>query len=277
MKLEAGQVAVITGAASGLGLGLAQAFADRGLRVVLADVERQPLQDAAAAMEASGAEVLGVPTDVRFREQLDDLAATTLDRFGRVDVICNNAGVASLGNRMWELDQERWDWVMAVNLGGVMNGINAFVPHLVAQGSGHVVNTSSMSGITIAPLQAAYTASKHAVVGISEALALDLADAGADVGVTVVCPGIVHSNLFNSDRNRPEEVSSTNAALEDDDVLQVITTWSRTLSTASISAIEAATIVLDAVEANRLYVAPNGRMGPIRARLDRMLADLEGS
>ena len=276
MELEAGQVAVVTGAASGLGLALAKAFAGRGMKVVLADVEQPPLTDAVAAIEATGSEALGVRTDVRFRDQLDALAAATLDRFGRVDLICNNAGVSSLGPRMWELDQSNWDWVMSVNLGGVVNGIGAFVPHLVAQGSGHVVNTASMAGISPAPRQAAYTASKNAVVGLSEALAVDLAAVGADVGVTVVCPGIVATNIHNADRNRPEGVSGGHFDLTGDDFDEIIA-WSQTLSTEMMDADAAAPIVLDAIEAGRLYVAPNGLVAPVKARVDRMIADLEAS
>ena len=274
MKLEAGRVAVVTGAASGLGLALVKALAARGMKVVLADVEPEPLVAAVAALEATGADALGVPTDVSSREQVDALAATTLDRFGRVDLIANNAGVSSLGPRMWELDQANWDWVMSVNLGGVMNGIGAFVPHLVNQGSGHVVNTASMAGISPAPRQAAYTASKNAVVGISEALAVDLAAVGADVGVTVVCPGIITTNIHLSDRNRPEGVTGGHFDLSGDDFDEIIA-WSQTLSTEMMDADVAAPLVLDAIEADRLYVAPNGLIAPVRARVDRMIADLE--
>ena len=276
MKLEAGQVAVVTGAASGLGLALAKAFAARDVKVVLADVEQPPLADAVATIEASGGEVLGVPTDVRFRDQLDALADATLERFGRVDVVCNNAGVSSLGPRMWEIDKSNWDWVMAVNLDGVMNGIGAFVPHLVAQGAGHVVNTASMAAITSSPRQAAYTASKSAVVSLSEALAADLAGAGVDVGVTVICLGVVATNIHNAGRNRPDGVSGGHFDLAGD-ALDELIAYSSTLSNGMMDADVAAPIILDAIDGNRLYVAPNGLAAPVRARFDRMIADIEAS
>src|SRR5205823_3735703 len=136
--LETGQVSVVTGAASGLGLALAQSFAARGLDVVLSDVETGSLADAVATIEAMGASAIGVGTDVRFAAQVGALAVATLGRFGRVDIVCNNAGVSSLPAPMWEVEHNDWEWVLSMNLWGVINGIRAFVPRLVAQNSGHV-------------------------------------------------------------------------------------------------------------------------------------------
>jgi NAD(P)-dependent dehydrogenase (short-subunit alcohol dehydrogenase family) len=275
MKLDAGQVAVVTGAASGLGLAMAKAFAARGMKVVPADVERRALEEAVAALAATGADALGQPTDVRSRDEVDALAAATLDRFGRVDLICNNAGVSSLGPRAWDVDPEVWRWVLDVNLGGVINGISAFVPHLVAQGSGHVLNTSSMAGISVAPMQAPYSATKHAVVGLSEGLAADLAAVAPGVGVTVLCPGIIDTNIATSDRNRPAGVPGHDLSELGEAAFQELIAWSQTIGGAPISADDAAPEILAAIEADRLYVAPNGSMAGVRSRIDRLVADLE--
>jgi NADP-dependent 3-hydroxy acid dehydrogenase YdfG len=276
MQLEAGQVAVVTGAASGLGLAFAEAFAERGLNVVLADVEAEPLATAVKGIEATGAPAIGVTTDVRFEEQLDALATATLDRFGRVDLICNNAGVSSAG-RMWEIPPNDWKWVLSVNLGGVINGIRAFVPHLVAQNSGHVVNTASMAGVSILPRHGPYVASKHAVVALSDALAVDLAGSAPNVGVTVVCPGIVETQIHMAERNRPEDLAVAQPGLTglSGDDLNLLIESSSTMSGPPMSAKDAAAIVLRAIESNKLHVAPNGTVAAARAWVNRLLTDLE--
>jgi NAD(P)-dependent dehydrogenase (short-subunit alcohol dehydrogenase family) len=274
MELQQGLVAVVTGGASGLGLAMARAFGARGLSVVIADVEPGALDEAARSLEADGVAVLGVPTDVSSAEQVDHLAAATLERFGRVDVICNNAGVSTVGPPMWETPRKDWDWVLGVNLGGVFNGVQAFVPHLVAQGSGHVVNTASMAGLITSSRQAPYTASKHAVVALSESLAVELATIAPGVGVTVVCPGLVTTNIFTSERNRPH-TPDAGGFLMDDAAMTEIMGWASTLGGPEIGPAEAADLVLGAVEANRLHVAPNGLAAPVRARMERLLDDLE--
>src|SRR5262249_52375610 len=150
-----------------------------------------------------GANALGMPTDVTEMEQMQALADATLDRFGRVDVICNNAGVASMGPFLWETPDTDWQWVMSVNLGGVINGGRAFGPHLVAQHSGHVVTPASMASVTVTSRHTPYIASKYAVAGISEALRRELDQAAPNVGVTIVYPGTMNTNIATADRNRP--------------------------------------------------------------------------
>src|SRR5437660_3348982 len=160
--LAAGRVAVVTGAASGIGLALCERFAGEGLRVVMADVEAAPLDAAAERLAGSGAEVLAVVTDVARPEQVDALRDRALDAFGAVHVVCNNAGVGSSGaGPLWEMPRDDWDWLMGVNLGGVLNGIRAFVPLLLEQPAAHVVNTASIAGLTAGVL-GAYSVSKHA-------------------------------------------------------------------------------------------------------------------
>jgi NAD(P)-dependent dehydrogenase (short-subunit alcohol dehydrogenase family) len=276
VELRAGQVAVITGGASGIGLALALACASRGLDVVLADVEEVPLGQAVRQVGEAGTTVLGVPTDVTSPAQVDQLAATTLEQFGRVDLVCNNAGVTSLGPPMWDVPLADWEWVLSVNLGGVVNGIRAFVPHLVAQNAGHVVNTASMAGLSVAPRHGPYVASKHAVVGLSEALALELATTAPDVGVTVVCPGVVSTRIHEAARNRPDGSAGAadHGALEGEE-LDALMAWASSISGPPVSAAESAEVVLRAVEAGRLHAAPNGSLAGVRSRVDRVLSDLE--
>jgi NAD(P)-dependent dehydrogenase (short-subunit alcohol dehydrogenase family) len=203
-----GKVAVVTGGASGIGLALARRFAGEGMKVVVADVEADALE---AAVKALGVDfdpdaVLGVPTDVRDPEAVDALRDATFERFGTAHVVCNNAGVA-VGGFSWTIPADRWRWIVEVNLLGVVNGIRSFVPRLIEQGEGHVVNTASVAGHVVAPAIGPYTATKHAVVALTETLYLDLQLTGAGaVGVSVLCPEWVRTQIHQSERNRPEGV-----------------------------------------------------------------------
>jgi NAD(P)-dependent dehydrogenase (short-subunit alcohol dehydrogenase family) len=203
-----GKVAVVTGGASGIGLGLARRFAGERMRVVLADVERATLDEATAELaDAFGADnVMGVATDVRDDEAVDALAAAAFERFGTVHVLCNNAGVG-VGGLTWTVPPDRWRWAVDVNLLGVARGIRAFVPRMIEQGEGHVVNTASAAGILTGPAMAPYYATKHAVVALSESLHFDLQLTGATVGVSVLCPEWVRTNIADSERNRPSDVA----------------------------------------------------------------------
>ena len=205
-----GKVAVVTGAASGIGLALAQRFAGEGMRVVLADVERDPLDRAAEALAAEhGVEsVLAVPTDVRDDHAVDALADAAFERFGTVHVLCNNAGVG-VGGLSWTIPADRWRWIVDVNLLAVAHGIRAFVPRMIEQGEGHVVNTASAAGILTGPGMAPYYATKHGVVAMSESLFFELRMVGAGVGVSVLCPEWVRTRIADSERNRPADVAAT--------------------------------------------------------------------
>jgi NAD(P)-dependent dehydrogenase (short-subunit alcohol dehydrogenase family) len=187
-----GRVAVVTGAAGGIGLALCERFASEGMRVVMADVDPARLQESADALAAgSGAEVTAVPTDASRWESVDALAVQARERFGAVHVLCNNAGVQR-PTKAWECSLEDWNWLVGVNLNGVFYGVKAFVPAMVERGEpGHVVNTASVGGLLAYPELAPYAATKYGVVGLSESLYHDLRAEGVPIGVSVLCPGAV--------------------------------------------------------------------------------------
>ena len=202
MELREGQVAVVTGGGSGIGLAMAERFAGAGLNIVIADVQDDALEHAAEQLRALGVDVLAVRTDVSKVDDVEALAAATLERFGAVHVVCNNAGVAGRADA-WFGPLSSWEWVMGVNFWGVVHGCRAFLPHLL--GGGHIVNTASMAGL-IPGFGPSYDASKHAVVAISEDLHHAMTAAGLPVGVSALCPGWVRTNILESDRNWPAEL-----------------------------------------------------------------------
>jgi NAD(P)-dependent dehydrogenase (short-subunit alcohol dehydrogenase family) len=271
MRLEPGQVAVVTGAASGIGRALADAFAARGLHIVAVDVEAEPLRVAADEIRVANAiEVLDVAVDVTDAGALLRLRDVVLDRFGRVDVLCNNAGVVGPRVPTWEQRPEDWTWVVDVNLWGVVHGLAAFLPGMVDAGRGHVVNTASVAGLV--PVRgggrAPYAASKYAVVGVTENLQIELAEHAPDVHVTVLCPGPVATRILEAERNRPASLQTP--AVSEAPVPQAFTTgWP------SMPPDVVAQQVLDAIEANRLFVVPSPEtVQDIRERTERLYADL---
>jgi len=199
-----GRVAVVTGAASGIGLGMARAFAAEGMRVVLADVDVEGIEAARAELTTGGAEAIAVPTDVSDPVAVDALRDAAVAAFGAAHVVCNNAGVG-VGGPIWQVPLEAWHWVFGVNFWGVVHGMRSFVPLLLEQGEGHVVNTASAAGLTASPFLGPYAATKHAVVSVSETLAIELA--GTPVGVSVICPLWVRTRIHESDRNAPPGVA----------------------------------------------------------------------
>ena len=202
MKDLQGKVAVITGGASGIGRAVAEKAADEGMKIVIADIEEGPLKEAEGELAGQGAEVIGVVTDVSDAAAVRELRDRALDRFGAVHLVHNNAGIGT-GGPIWEFSEEDWRWIIGVNQWGVIHGISTFVPLLMEQGEGHVVNTASIAGLTTTAFLGPYHATKFAVVAMSEVLYKDLQVAGSQVGVSVLCPGFVQTRIAESDRNRP--------------------------------------------------------------------------
>lgn len=200
------KVAVITGAASGMGRAFAERFAREGMKVVLADIEQAPLDQAVAELRAQNYEVLGVRTDVIRLDAVEELARRTLETHGKVHLVCNNAGVEGyLDGALWEATGKDWDWTFGVNFQGVVNGVRTFLPIMLAQDDeGYMVNTASATSLVRASNM--YAITKHAVRALSETLYGQLKQRGARVGISVLCPGVVNTQLFAGERNRPAEM-----------------------------------------------------------------------
>ena len=263
-----GKVAVITGAASGIGLAVAKGCAAEGMKVVLADVEEKALDGAVSEITGSGAEAIGVATDVSKWEQVDALAERAYSEFGAVHLVHNNAGVGA-GGLMWELSDADWQWVLGVNLWGVIYGIRAFVPRMIAGGEdAHVVNTASMAGLTTPPFMGPYNVSKHSVVAISEGLHKELAMTGAKVKVSVLCPGFVNTRIGESSRNRPDELQGERTEVQD----LMRGDMFRQLLESGLTPETVAEHVVDAVKADRFYVLTHEDMkDSIRTRMEDIL------
>jgi NAD(P)-dependent dehydrogenase (short-subunit alcohol dehydrogenase family) len=268
MKELHGKVAVVTGGASGIGRAVAEAAAAAGMKVVLADIEETALKEADAALGASGAEVLSVVTDVSVGASVEELRDKTLARFGAVHLVHNNAGVA-VGGPMWTVSEADWTWVMGVNLWGVIHGIRAFVPVLLEQGEGHVVNTASLAGLTSPGMLGPYNVTKHSVVTMSETLYRDLEAIGSRVGVSVLCPGFVQTRIAESDRNRPDWAPA--ATLPQGVEFQGVV---RNLVAGGMEPAEVAEKVLYAVKNNRFYILTHdGTQAMVETRMRDILED----
>src|ERR1700741_2540066 len=208
MKELKGKVAAVTGAASGLGRPMALAFAAEGMDVALADVDQANLSSVEDEVQAKGVRAITLKVDVSQAGQGEAFRAQTLARLGAIHVVCNNAGVSPLG-AVWENTPADWQWILGVTLWGVINGVRAFVPRLLAQGEGHVVNTASVAGLISPPGMGAYNVTKHAVVALSESLHHDLRLRGSPVGVSVLCPAYVPTGIADSESNRPSGLEAT--------------------------------------------------------------------
>lgn len=256
-----GKVAVVTGAASGIGYALAEKWVSHGMKVVLADIEEDALEKAADKLGELG-NVVAVPTDVSMAESVDELRRQA-EAFGQVRVVCNNAGVGSIGVvPAWEKPASEWQWVLGVNLWGVINGIRAFMPGMLKRNEGHIVNTASVAGLLPFAFAAPYAASKHAVVGISLSIYQELATLGSNVHVSVLCPGMVRTRIADSLRNWPDRLGSV-PQVGNDEMSQTFETMMRSLIEGGVEPADVAQQVFSAVQEERFWVLPNAeRLAP---------------
>lgn len=247
-----GKVAVITGAASGFGRAFAQKAAALGMKLVLADVDGDALAASVTALRDAGAEAVGVATDVSQSAQVEALARTALDTFGKVHLLFNNAGVGT-GGFLWENTENDWTWVLGVNVMGVAHGVRAFAPIMLRQKEpAHIVNTASVAGLLAPPAMGVYNVSKHAVVALTETLYHDLNIVGGEVGCSLLCPAFVPTGIAESHRARPEALRNTEAPTRSQAVAQV--QLQRAVKSGKLSAADVAELTFDAVRERRFYI-----------------------
>jgi NAD(P)-dependent dehydrogenase (short-subunit alcohol dehydrogenase family) len=270
-----GKVAVVTGAASGMGRAFAERFAQEGMKVVLADVEEAPLEKAVLDLRRKELEVLGVLTDVSKAEAVEELARRAIDAYGKVHVLCNNAGVSGELCFIWEATPRDWQWTMGVNFWGVVHGMSTFVPLMLQHGEeGHIVNTASIAGLI--PGWGIYGVTKQAVVAMSESLAAQLHLIDARIGVSVLCPSAVNTNIPTSRRNRPPELVN-----EADDLANVVTPQMQRYRERMNAALalgkepaEIADIVYNAIRNGDFYILthPEQQEERVRARAETIIS-----
>ncbi len=266
MQDFAGKVAVITGAGSGFGREFARHAHDLGMKLVLADVETQALNAVVAELGADGATVIGEVVDVAHGEDVQRLAERAYAEMGAVHLLFNNAGVGS-GGLVWENSDRDWQWVLGVNLWGVIHGLRHFVPRMIAQGGpGHIVNTASVAGLVCAPNMGVYNVSKHAVVALTETLQHDLRMAGATLGVSLLCPAYVPTGIAHSHRNRPAQLQSGEPTASQRLAHAAI---SKAVEGGKLSAAEVARLTFEAIASDRFYVLTHPQILPtVQLRFD---------
>jgi NAD(P)-dependent dehydrogenase (short-subunit alcohol dehydrogenase family) len=261
MKDFKDKVAVITGAGSGFGRAFARVGARLGMKLVLGDVQRDALDAVQAELRAAGAEVEAEVCDVSRAADVQALADLAVRRYGAIHLAFNNAGVAGQGGYLWESSEKDWQWVLGVNVMGVANGIRSFVPVMLAQNSEcHIVNTASVAGLISPQLLGVYNASKQAVVAMSETLFHDLRVAGADIGVTVLCPAFVPTGIFDSHRNRPIELREERQLTPSQEAAQ--RAGEKAVQSGRLSADDVAHSTFEAIRARRFYLLTHPKILP---------------
>jgi NAD(P)-dependent dehydrogenase (short-subunit alcohol dehydrogenase family) len=270
MKHLKGKVAAVTGAASGLGRSMALAFAAEGMHVALADVDEKALKETEDAATRYGVRTFSMPVDVSKASDVDAFAGRTLKELKAIHLVCNNAGVSPLG-AVWEASVADWQWILGVNLWGVIHGVRAFTPHLIAQNEGHIVNTASVAGLISPPGSGAYNVTKHAVVTLSESLYHDLRERKSAVGVSVLCPAYVPTGIVDSERNRPKDLPVSEKSKE---TLAREAMLRKAVTSGKVSADQVAQAVVAAVKQERFYILTHPRIkGAIQARMEDILGE----
>ncbi|XOV88040.1 MAG: SDR family NAD(P)-dependent oxidoreductase [Pseudomonadota bacterium] len=272
MKDFKGKVAVVTGAASGIGRAIAEHCLKEGMQVVMADIQQDALTEAARSLQATGSNsIVPVTTDVAVLEQIEQLADRAYAEFGAVHLLFNNAGVGGGGNA-WQATQKDWDWVMGVNLWSVIHGLRTFVPRMIAQDTEcHIVNTASVAGLLGGSTNACYSVTKHGVVALTENLYRDLEQEGTKIRCSVLCPGFVNTNIFDSARNRPDHLANESAPAAITPEMQARIDMFRAVLREGMQPSQLAEIVFEGIRSERLYVLTHEHFGDmIRQRADNI-------
>lgn len=266
------KIAVITGAGSGMGAAMARRFAGEGMKIVVADIDLAAAESTVADVVAAGGEAIAVRADVSSQDEVQAMADRAWDHFGAVHVLVNNAGIVPSGRyrQIWDFPLEDWRWSFDVNLMGVVHGVRSFIPRMIAEGvDGHVVTTASIAGLISGSGSPVYSAAKHAAVRATEALYASLKDMNSPIGVTLLCPGLVNTNIYRSERNRPDQLRPDQGIAEETPELQAI---ADSLYRSAISPEAVADMVFDAMQRRQFYLLTSDKYDPqVRERAEAML------
>ena len=273
MKHFINKVAVITGGASGLGRAIGRRLAKEGVKIMLADVEEQTLNDTVSSFKDEGYDVRGHICDVANRQSVEELAKCTVQHFGSVDLLFNNAGVAPPSGRAWEHSEKEWEWGLGVNVWGVINGISVFTPLMLKQETeGHIVNTASVAGLLSLPQMSLYCVTKHSVVTLSESLYHDLIETNAKISCSVLCPAYVPTQISDSERNRPNHLKDKRVQSKEN--LEMEEKVKYAVKAGKISAEDVANLVFQGIQKNTFYILSHPRIKPaVETRVKDILLD----